>query len=195
MADDLGAVLDALDVTEVTLVCHSGAGGEAIRYAARHGTARLARIVLVGATGPKMMADTDNPVGATPEMADAFMAQLATDLAGWVNENAEPFSPGAASRLIDWMGAMVFDCSRRVALEFQRAILTADLRKDAEALSVPVTIIHGDNDVSAPIDLTGRRYAALIPGAELLVYEGAAHGLMVTHARRLAADITERVLR
>lgn len=195
LADDLGAVLDALDLTDVTLVCHSGAGGEAIRYVARHGAARLARIVLVGATGPKMMADADDPVGATPEMMEAVMAQLATDFAGWVDENAEPFSPGAAPRFINWLGAMVLDCSRRIALDLQRAIVTADLRQEAAALSLPVTIIHGDRDSSAPIELTARRYAALIPNADLLVYEGVAHGVMVTHSRRLAADIAERVRR
>lgn len=62
LADDLCAVLDTLDLQNVTLVCHSGAGGEAIRYVSRHGEARLARIVLVGATGPRMLASVDNPV-------------------------------------------------------------------------------------------------------------------------------------
>lgn len=91
------------------------------------------------------------------------------------------------------MSVMVLDCSRRVIIDFQQAVIDADLHDEAAALRVPVTIIHGDRDASAPIDLTARRYAELIPGAELLVYEGVAHGVMVTHAQRLAADIAQRV--
>jgi pimeloyl-ACP methyl ester carboxylesterase len=193
LADDLGAVLDSLDLTGVTLVCHSGAGGEAIRYTSRRGAARLARIVLVGATGPKMMTDADDPLGATIEMVDALMTQLTTDLAGWIDANAAPFAPGAPGRVIGWMSTMMLDCSRRILLDFQRAIVVADLRDEARSLPVPVTIIHGDQDVSAPIDLTARRYAELIPDVELVIYEGAAHGLMVTHAQRLGTDIARRV--
>lgn len=192
LADDLDAVLDSLDLTGVTLVCHSGAGGEAIRYTSRHGAARLARIVLLGATGPKMMADADDPVGATPQMIEELMTQLTTNLSGWIDANAGPFAPGAAPRVIEWMSTMMLDCSRRIIMDFQRAILVADLRKEAESLSVPVTIIHGNQDVSTPIDLTARRYAKLIPDVELLVYEGVAHGVMVTHAERLATDIAQR---
>ena len=90
---------------------------------------------------------------------------------------------------------MALDCSRRAILDFQRAIMEADLRHDLARLDLPVTIIHGDSDASAPLDFTGRRYAALVAGAELLVYEGAAHGLMITHPARLAADIAERAWR
>ena len=193
LAGDLAAVLDAVDLTQVTLVCHSGAAGEAIRYVIRYGADRLRRLVLVGATGPKMMAIDDEPFGATAAVADTLRQQLSTDLAGWIDANVEPFAPGLNPRLQDWMGAMALDCSRRITVDFQQAIIAADFRQEAAALRLPVTIIHGDKDVSAPIDLTGRRYAALIPDAELLVYDGAAHGLPVTHAQRLAADIAERI--
>ena len=115
--------------------------------------------------------------------------QIAGDLPGWIDANAEPFAPGAVRRAQDWLGAMVLDTSRRIAVDFQREIVQADLTAEAAALDLPVTVIHGDRDVSAPLDLTGRRYAELIPGANLLVYEGVAHGIMVTHAHRLAGDI------
>jgi pimeloyl-ACP methyl ester carboxylesterase len=194
LADDLAAVVDQLDLQGVTLVCHSGAAGEAMRYVTRHGNNRLARIVLVGGTGPKMLADATQPVGLTAEMLDGLLAQLACDLPGWIDENAEPFAPACSPRVISWLGSMVLDCSRRIIIDFQRVIATADLREEAAALRVPVVIIHGDQDVSAPIDLTARAFERLIPDAELIVYEGAAHGIMVTHAPRLAADLAERVL-
>jgi non-heme chloroperoxidase len=60
-------------------------------------------------------------------------------------------------------------------------------------LKLPVTIVHGDCDASAPLELTSRRYAELIPDAELHIYEGVAHGVMVTHATRLADEIARLI--
>lgn len=194
LADDLAAVLEALDLHGVTLVSHSGAAGEAIRYVARHGSHRLKRIILVGATGPRMMAGPGNEMGVTPAMLEAGLSQLATDLPGWIDENAKPFAPGASDRVIQWLSDMVTSTSRRSILDFQRAIVETDLTAEASALDLPVTIIHGDLDVSAPIDLTACRYAEIVPDAELLVYEGVAHGVMVTHAARLADDIGRRAM-
>lgn len=189
LADDLAAVLETLDLEGVTLVAHSGAGGEAIRYLARHGRRRIARLILVGATGPRVVGNS----GITPAMVDALCAQLASDLSGWIDANIAPFAPGSSDRVNAWMAAMVLDCSRRAVVAFQRTIALSDLSAEAAALTLPVTLLHGDRDVSAPLDASGRVYAAIIPGAELIVYEGVAHGVMVTHAARLAGDIVRRV--
>ena len=78
-------------------------------------------------------------------------------------------------------------------IEFQRTIAQADLTAQAAALDLPVTILHGTRDVSAPIEASAHRYAALIPQAELVVYDEVAHGVMVTHAARLAADLARRI--
>lgn len=189
LADDLAAVLAALDLSGVTLVAHSGAGGEAIRYLARHGAGRIARLVLVGASGPCMLARPDNPFGIPSELVEPLAHQLTYDLPGWIEANAEPFAPGAPRRTVDAIVQGMMSVSRRILVDFQRQILTADFRAEAAAITTPTTLIHGDRDASAPLDLTARRYAELIPGAELVIYEGVAHGVMVTHPARLAADI------
>jgi pimeloyl-ACP methyl ester carboxylesterase len=189
LADDLAAVLDGLDLREAVLVGHSGAGGEIIRYLTRHGAARVARVVLVGATGPRMVAPAPGEPGIPAEMVEPGIARIAGNLSGWIAENIEAFAPQADADTMRWLAAMVLDASRRALVDFQRAILTSDFTDEARAIAVPVRIIHGDLDASAPLDLTARRYAALIAGAELLVYEGVAHGVMITHAARLAADI------
>lgn len=194
LAADLAAVLDRLDLTDVTLVCHSGAAGEAIRYLAQFGSGRLSRLVLVGAMGPLLVASEENPSGVPAEMLDMLMIQMGSDLAGWIDANTDAFAPGTNPRVNEWLGSMILDCSRRIAIDFQHAIMHADFRAEAAALRLPVTIVHGDRDASAPIDLTARRYAELIPRSRLVVYEGAAHGLMFTHAERLATDI-ERDMR
>lgn len=194
LADDLAAVIEALDLTDITLVAHSGSGGEAIRYLSRYGRERVAGLVLVGATGPRVMAAPGED-GVTPPMLDALCARLAEDLSGWIDENIEPFAPGTPARVNEWMAAMLMDCSRRAVVAFQRTIAEADLTAEAAALDLPVLIVHGDRDVSAPIDASARRYAAIVPQAELLVYEGMAHGIMVTAPARLAADIGRRIQR
>ena len=192
LADDLAAILETLDLHDAVLVAHSGAAGEAIRYVSRHGSARLRGLVLVGAMGPKMLADAGQPEGVPQDFVDQLCRRLGSDLSGWIDENIAPFAPGTPRRINDWMSQMLLDCSRRAVVDFQRVILTADLRDEAAALALPVLIVHGARDVSAPLELTARRYAALIPGAELVVYDKVAHGVMVTDAARLAADIALR---
>ena len=189
LADDLAAVIDALDLRDVVLVAHSGAGGEAIRYVTRHGSDRVRHLVLVGATGPCPLQRPDNPDGVPPAEVEQLMAELTGDLAGWIDRNAAPFAPGVSPRLVDWLGGMMLDVSRRILLDFQRAIFNADFRTEAAALPLPVTILHGDRDASAPIDQSARRYAAIIPEARLIIYEGAAHGLMLTHCERFCRDL------
>lgn len=192
LADDLAAVLETLDLHGVTLVAHSGAGGEAIRYLARHGTDRITRLVLVGATGPRVMV-APGEEGVTPSMLDGLCGQLAGNLSGWIDDNIDPFAPGAPARVNEWMATMVMDCSRRALVAFQRTIAQADLTAESAALELPVLIIHGDRDVSAPIQASAHRYAAIIPHAELIVYKGVAHGVMVTDPARLASDIAQRI--
>lgn len=189
LADDLAAVLTTLDLERVVLVGHSGASGEIIRYLARHGSKRVARVVLVGATGPRMIASAEGEAGIPAAMADAAVARLIDDLPGWIAENITPFAPEADCETQRWLGTMPRDTSFRAIVDFQRAILGADFTEEARRIDVPVTLIHGDADASAPIDWTARRYAEIIPDARLVVYEGVAHGPMITHAARLSADI------
>jgi pimeloyl-ACP methyl ester carboxylesterase len=189
LANDLATVIDRLELHNVILVAHSGAGGEAIRYLTRNGSARVARLVLVGATGPKMIAQEPGEPGLPRELAELSVNQIAYGLEKWLQENLEPFAPGTDQATLDWLGTMARDSSRRLLVDFQRAILEADLTAEANKIDVPVRLIHGTNDASAPLDLTARRYAELIPHSELFIYDGAAHGLMITHTDRLAADI------
>jgi pimeloyl-ACP methyl ester carboxylesterase len=193
LADDLAAVIEARDLRGCAVVAHSGAAGEVIRYIGRHGRSRIAHIVLVGAQGPCVLQRDDNPDGLSHDAFEALMVRLKGDFLVWLDENIEPFAPQVSSRTLDWVVAMVRGCSRRIAIDLQYVFARADLRAEVAALELPVTIVHGDRDVSAPIDRTGRRFAALIAGAKLVVYEGAAHGLMLTHAQRLAEDIAEAV--
>ncbi|MGN6621799.1 MAG: alpha/beta fold hydrolase [Sphingomonas sp.] len=189
LADDLAEVIDQLEVPSVAVVAHSGAGGEAIRYMTRYQDHRISHLVLVGATGPCMMQKLDNPDGIPAPLIEGVVTRIERDLDAWLDENTIPFAPTASPRILAWLQGMVLDCSREAIIEFQREIATSDFRQPVTQIRIPVTIIAGDRDVSAPIDLTARRYAALIEQSDLVVMRGAPHGMMVTHCRDLVSHL------
>jgi non-heme chloroperoxidase len=88
-----------------------------------------------------------------------------------------------------WVKGMALRPSLLALAEFHRTLTRTDFRAELPRLDLPVLVIQGDRDATCPLDLTGRRTAALVPGARLLVYEGAPHGLFVSHAERLGADL------
>ncbi|HZJ71876.1 MAG TPA: alpha/beta hydrolase, partial [Planctomycetota bacterium] len=95
-----------------------------------------------------------------------------------------------SAAMFDWWTRMiVHDCSLKVMLDLHRVFTETDFRPELRAIRVPTVIIHGDADVSTPLDRTGRLTAALVKGSELKVYEGAAHGLPITHMERLNRDL------
>ena len=189
-ADDLAAIIDALDLEEVTLIGHSMTGGEAFRYLTRHGEARIARIVLLAPTTPFLLKSDDNPNGVSRENFEAVRAIWKRDFPQWVADNTAPFFiPETSPALVRWLIDILLGVSLPVAIAVNRVVTETDFRTEMKNVGVPVLILHGDRDVSAPLDLTGRPSAALIPGCRLKVYEGAPHGLMYTHMERVNADI------
>ena len=191
LVDDLATVLDALAVEGAVLVGHSGAAGEIIGFLARYGSNRVKAVVLVAATGPRPASDPASGEPVSPDVVDATISTLIGDLPGWIDETLPSFAPEAPPTVHRWLASMALDTSRQALVDFQHAIMTTDLTAHAATIDVPVTLLHGDHDVSAPLNETARRYVDLIPGSCLRVYTGAAHGLVLTHAERLAADIID----
>jgi non-heme chloroperoxidase len=194
MADDLAAVIDHFGLRGITLVAHSLGSKEAVRYLTRHGDSRVARLVLVAPVTPLMRRTADNPGGLDPALIDANYAAVAADVPRWCAdfEAAGPYfgaSPGSSQGLIDWTTRMIVDTPTRVLLETLKVNMYADLRGELQKIALPTLIVHGDQDASAPIDLTGRTTAALIAGATLRVYPGAGHGLYASDHDLLNADI------
>ena len=189
-ADDVAAFIEARDLSGVTLITHSMAGGEAVRYLSRHGGARIARLVLLAPMTPMLLKTDDNPGGAPREGFDALWAQWRRDYPKWVADATPPFFiPETSSAMLRWGGNLVMNIPLNVTFACSRAMVEEDFRAEMRRLEVPTLLIHGDRDRSAPIELTGKPSAALIPGCRFLVYEGAPHGLMYTHMDRLHADI------
>ena len=191
LADDVEVVLAGLDLTRVILVAHSFAAGEAVRYITRHGTRRLLGLLLLApAATPFLQKTDDNPLGIDADAIEAVRAQFSRSFPDWVEANAEPyFTPGTSRQVKDWTVNMMLQTSLQGAIACSRIQMSTDFRAELKRIDLPTLVIHGDKDASAPLEITGRPTAELIPHAELCVYEGAPHGLYFTHRERLNADL------
>jgi len=191
LADDIAAVIDALDLTGVTLVGHSMACGEIVRHLSRHGSARIRGAALLGAMTPFLLQTGDNPDGIPGEMFAAVRRQLMRDFAGWIDDNMEPFVPGTGESTQAWLRTMAMQASLQALCECNRALAREDFRPDLARVDIPVLLIAGGRDASAPPGLTAHPTARLLPAATLKLYEDAPHGMFLTHSDRVNADLLE----
>ena len=194
-ADDLGELFVALDLHDVILVGHSTGGGEVVRYLGRHGSSRVAKLVLVSAVPPLMLKTPNNPKGTPMAVFDQIRAGVLEDRAGYFMDLARPFynanRPGSevseGVMLGFWRQAMlagikpVYDCIAQFS--------ETDFHADLASIDKPTLIIHGSDDQIVPIDAAARESVKLIADATLEVYAGAAHGLTQTEADRFNADL------
>lgn len=194
-ADDLAALVEELDLTGLTLVGHSTGGGEIVRYIGRHGTGRVAGLVLVSAVPPLMVRTDDNPGGLPVDVFDGIRAGEAAGRSQLYRELADgPFfghnrsgDVPQGTRDAFWLQGLASGTHNAYACI--AAFSATDFRADLSAVDVPTLVIHGDDDQIVPFDISGRLSAQLVPGAELLVYPGGAHGLPDTARERLHADL------
>jgi non-heme chloroperoxidase len=196
-ADDLAAVIDTLDLHDVVLVGHSTGGGEVVRYVGRHGTARVAKVVLVGAIPPLMLQTAANPKGTPLEVFDAMRAQVLADRSQLYRDLSVPFfganRPGSSvsQGTRDQFWLMGMQVGLRAAHDCIRQFSESDFHDDLAAIDVPMLVIHGDDDQIVPIEASARLTAQLVPTAELKVYRGASHGLFATHAPEFNGDLLD----
>ena len=190
LSDDLAALIDHLNLREVVLVGHSMAGGEIVRYLTRHGASRVARIVLLAPTTPFILKTADNPDGVDKKFLDQIRSAWVKDFPKWLADNTPPFfSPETSPETMQWGIRMALQSSLKALIECNHAVTETDFRVEMRKIMVPTLIIHGDADRSAFIDLTGKQSAKLISGSEFKLYEGAPHGLYITHMDRVDRDL------
>ncbi|MGF6485156.1 alpha/beta fold hydrolase [Paraburkholderia sp. JPY419] len=196
-ADDLAAVLDALDVKGAMLVGHSTGGGEVAHYIGRHGEKRVAKAVLIGAVPPQMVKSANNPNGLPMSVFDNIRAGVAANRSQFYLDLTTPFygfnRPDAkvSQGLVQdfWRQGMAgsikgqYECIK----QFSEVDYTDDLKK----ISVPTLILHGDDDQIVPIDDSAKLSAKIVKNATLKVYKGAPHGMCSTHVDQVNADLLE----
>jgi len=195
-ADDLAAVLDALDLKNAVLVGHSTGGGEVVRYIGRHGTKRVAGVVLIAAVPPLMLKTPANPGGLPIDVFDGLRAASIADRSKLYQDLASgPFfgfnRPGAkvSQGMIDSFWLQGMQAGHKNTYDCIKAFSETDFTEDLKKFDVPTLVIHGDDDQIVPIDAAGRASAKIVRNATLKVYPGAPHGLGDTHKEQLNADL------
>ena len=192
LAGDLAALIEKLDLRGVTLVAHSFGAMEAVWYVSRHGSGRVAQVVLLAPTTPYLLKTDDNPQGADRAFFEATAAALRRDVGRWCTDNAPPFfgaDTWVSSATLDWTLRMIVDTPLQVLLDTWWTNVETDCREDLRRLPVPTLVLHGDADASAPLEVTGRPTADLLPDGELRVYPNTGHGLYVSEHDRVNADV------
>jgi non-heme chloroperoxidase len=194
-ADDLAELIEKLDLNNLVMVGHSTGGGEVAHYIGRHGSKRVAKVVLVGAVPPLMLKTDANPEGTPIGVFNDIRKGTATNRSQFFKDLTTPFygfnRPGARTndglRESFWLMGMQggikghYECIR----EFSEVDYTADLRK----IDKPTLVIHGDDDQIVPIAASAKKTAKIVKNAELKVYKGGSHGLAQVDPDTFNADV------
>jgi len=194
-ADDLAELIAHLDLRDAILIGHSTGGGEVAHYIGRHGNARVAKVVLVGAVPPIMLQSAQNPHGTPMEVFDAIRKGVLYDRSNFYRELTIPFygfnregvTINEGFRDSFWLNGILGSAHGQYLCihEFSEVDYTDDLK----AIDRPTLIVHGDDDQIVPIDASARLSADIVKDAELLIYEGGSHGLAQLDAERFNADV------
>lgn len=199
LADDLAAVIEHTKASNATIIGFSMGGGEVARYLSRHGADKIAQAMLISSVVPYMLQTQDNPKGTPQAQFDSMATQMKEDRAeffkGFFKEfyGVGVFSHPASQGVLDWSFKMAMDASLKATLDCANVFATTDFRPDLPAFTMPTLIIHGTADKTVPIEAAGDAAAQGILHAKLIKYDGAPHGLFITHKARLIKDILEFV--
>jgi non-heme chloroperoxidase len=194
-ADDLAAVIEALDLKDATLVGHSTGGGEVVRYIKRHGTKRVAKAVLIAAVPPIMLKSAANPEGLPMEVFDSMRSSLTKDRSQFYKDLAIQFyganRPGAkvSQGILDQFWLWSMQAGLKNAYESIKAFSETDFTEDLKKIDVPTLVMHGEDDQIVPVKDSAVKTARLIKGAKEIYYPGAPHGLTATLQDQVNADL------
>lgn len=194
-ADDLAAVIEALDLQDATLVGHSTGGGEVARYIGRHGTKRVAKAVLIAAVPPIMLKTEANPEGLPIEVFDGIRAGLVEDRSQYYRDLAPMFyganrkGTNVSQGTLDQFWLWSMQAGLLNAYESVKAFSETDFTEDLKKFDVPTLVVHGEDDQIVPVKDSARKSAKLIKGAKDIYYSGAPHGITATHQDQINADL------
>ncbi len=194
-ADDLAALVSALDLRDAVHVGHSTGGGEVARYLGRHGTSRASKAVLISAVPPLMLRTPANPGGLSREAFDAIRDGVRNDRSQFFKELTTPFyganRPGAtvSQGLRDrfWLQGMM--AGIKPALDCIKAFSETDFTEDLRKIDIPALVMHGDDDQIVPIGASALLSSKLLPKPTLKVYPGLSHGMCEINHNQINADL------
>ncbi len=194
-ADDLAALVQALDLKDAIHVGHSTGGGEVARYIGRHGTKRVAKAVLISAIPPLMLKTPSNPGGLPIEVFDDLRKGVQADRSQFFKDLSAPFygANRAGSKvsqgLRDFFWLQGMQAGIKACYDCIKVFSETDHTEDLKKFDVPTLIIHGDDDQIVPIGASAMLSSKIVKGAVLKIYPGAPHGLCSTHKNEANADL------
>ena len=194
-ADDLAAVIEALNLNDATLVGHSTGGGEVARYIGRHGTKRVAKAVLIAAVPPIMVKTASNPEGLPIEVFDDMRTALTKDRSQFYKDLAISFyganREGAkvSKGILDQFWLWSMQAGLKNAYESIKAFSETDFTEDLKKFDIPTLVMHGEDDQIVPVKDAAKKSARLIKGAKEIYYPGAPHGLTATLQDQINSDL------
>jgi non-heme chloroperoxidase len=194
-ADDLATLVRALDLRDAVHVGHSAGGGEVARYIGRHGTARVAKVALIGSVTPLMLKTAANPGGLPIEVFDGIRSGVLADRSQFFKGLTMTFygtnrsGVSVSEGLLNCFWLQGAQAGLRGVLECIKAFSETDFTEDLKKIDVPTLILHGDADQIVPIADSAHLTAALVKGSKLKVYAGGDHGLCSTYADQVNADL------
>jgi len=195
-ADDLLAVVEHLELSDVVHIGHSTGGGEVTRYVARHGENRVAKAVLISSVPPLMVQTDANPEGLPKSVFDGFQVQTATRRSEFYRELASGPFYGFNRPDRELSEAVVENWWRQGMMGGAKAhydgivaFSQTDFTEDLKRISVPVLVMHGDDDQIVPYADSGPKSAALVQNGTLKTYKGFPHGMPTTEAETINADL------
>src|SRR3954467_1085627 len=195
-ADDLAALTAHLDLHKAVHVGHSTGGGEVVHYLARHGESRVAKAVIISAVTPLMLKTAANPGGLPKDVFDGFQAQVAANRAqfyygraagplyGYNRPGAEP-SQGVIGNW--WRQGMIGGV--KAHYDGIVAFSQTDFTEDLKTITVPVLVMHGDDDQIVPYPDSAPLPPACLKHRTLKTYKGFPHGMPTTEADTINADM------
>jgi non-heme chloroperoxidase len=194
-ADDLAALVEALDLKNVIHVGHSTGGGEVARYIGRHGTKRVAKAVLIGSVTPLMLKTGTNPSGLPIEAFDQIRSGVLADRSQFLKDLATPFyganrpNSKVSQGLRDSFWLQGMQAGFKGVIDCIKAFSETDFTKDLEKFDVPTLILHGDDDQIVPIGSSALLSSKIINGSTLKIYPGAPHGMCSTLKDQVNKDL------
>src|SRR5690349_21792716 len=194
-ADDLCAVLEALDLRDATLVGHSTGGGEVARYIGRYGTKRVAKTALIAAVPPLMLKTATNPEGLPLEVFDSLRSGIMKDRSQFYKDLALMFyganrlGATVSQGILDQFWLWSMQAGLKNAYESIKAFSETDFTEDLKRFDIPTLLMHGEDDQIVPVKDAAKKSARLIKGAKEIYYPGAPHGLTATLQDQINSDL------
>jgi len=196
-ADDLAAVIEALDLDEVTLVGHSTGGGEVTRYIGRHGTDRVVAAVLIAAVPPLLIKTASNPEGVPIEGFEEGRKSLLKDRSQYYKDFATFFyganrpDSNVSQGTLDQFWLWSMQAGLKNSYDSIKAFSETDFTEDLKKFDVPTLVLHGEDDQIVPIKGSAKKSAKLIKGAQEIYLPGRPHGLTATHPEEVNSALLE----